>query len=156
MEFYQEWKDSGEDMAPWVISRDPSDFPAMVQSLFDQEQEERMPPDRVPDSTYWLAADSGQVIGAVNIRHRLNEKLLSCGGHIGYGIRPSERRKGYATKLLACALDIAQELGITKVLVVCDESNIASARTILHHSGVQDDSFTEEDGNVVSRYWIEL
>ncbi|WP_127532154.1 GNAT family N-acetyltransferase [Paenibacillus kobensis] len=155
MDFYQEWKDSGEDMVPWVISQDPSDFPAMVQFLFNNEKEENLPEGWVPDSTYWLVEGSGKVVGAVNIRHRLTEKLLNSGGHIGYGIRPSARRKGYATKLLAQALDITKQLGITKVLVVCDESNTASARTIVLNGGIQDASFTEESGNVINRFWIE-
>ncbi|MFB5563381.1 GNAT family N-acetyltransferase, partial [Bacillus cereus] len=74
----------------------------------------------------------------------------------GYGIRPSERRKGYATKLLALSLEKTKELDITKVLVVCDAVNTASEKTILHNGGLRDHDFTEEDGNVVRRYWIEL
>ncbi len=95
-------------------------------------------------------------MGAVNIRHSLTEHLFNAGGHIGYGIRPSERRKGYATKLLALSLEKTKELDITKVLVVCDAVNTASEKTILHNGGLRDDDFTEEDGNVVRRYWIEL
>ncbi|PWV95218.1 putative acetyltransferase [Paenibacillus cellulosilyticus] len=154
LDFYQDWVDSGEDMVPWVISKDPSDFEAMVQSLFDNEKGENLPANRVPDSTYWLVTDQNKVVGAVNIRHRLSEKLLNCGGHIGYGIRPSERRRGYATQLLALALEKTKALGIENVLVVCDDCNEASARTIIRNGGLQDVSFTEEDGNVVKRFWI--
>lgn len=110
----------------------------------------------MPDSTYWLVNQNNRVIGAVNIRHRLTEKLLQTGGHIGYGIRPSERRKGYATKLLALSLEKVMELGITKVLVTCDENNIGSAKTILNNGGIEDSSFAEEDGNIVRRFWIEI
>jgi predicted acetyltransferase len=155
LDFYQEWKDSGEDMVPWVISKDPSDFQGMVQFLFNNEKGENLPENWVPDSTFWLVTDNKKVVGAVNIRHRLTEKLFNCGGHIGYGIRPSERRKGYATKLLSLTLDKTKELGINKVLVVCDQSNLASERTIIKNGGKQDASFTEEDGNVVKRFWIE-
>jgi predicted acetyltransferase len=81
---------------------------------------------------------------------------LNCGGHIGYGIRPSERRKGYATKLLALSLDKTKELGIQNVLVVCDEGNVASEKTILNNGGIPDTSYVEEDGNVVKRFWIQL
>lgn len=156
MEFYQEWKNSGEEMIPWVIQKDPSDFPAMVQSVLDQEKAEGLPEGWVPDSTYWLVTEDQEVVGAVNIRHSLTEKLFNCGGHIGYGIRPSARRKGYATKLLAMSLEKSKELGIDRALVVCDATNEASERTILNNGGVRDVDYIEEDGNVVRRFWIEI
>lgn len=74
---------------------------------------------------------------------------------MGYGIRPTERQKGYATQLLAMALEKTKELGIRKVLVVCDEDNIASEKTIVKNGGIPDTSFTEDDGNIVKRFWIE-
>ncbi|SFC89896.1 Predicted acetyltransferase [Bacillus sp. 491mf] len=154
--FYQEWKDSCENMVPWVISKDPSDFHKMVQFLIDSEKGVNLPKGWVPDSTYWLITEQKIVVGAVNIRHQLTEKLLHCGGHIGYGIRPSERQKGYATILLKLALEKAKELGIQKALVVCDESNIGSEKTIIKNGGIHDSNYIEEDGNVVKRYLIEL
>lgn len=156
LQFYVEWKESGETMIPWVIGKDPTDFPAMVQALLDAEQGKNIPKTWVPDSTYWLITEDKKIVGAVNIRHELTEHLLNAGGHIGYGIRPSERQKGYATKLLALSLEKTKALGITKVLVVCDEENIASKKTILHNGGQRDDDFIEADGNVVRRYWITL
>ncbi|MFE5319473.1 GNAT family N-acetyltransferase [Paenibacillus sp. NPDC056579] len=154
--FYREWQDSGETMIPYVIRADPGDFAAMVRNLLDSERGERLPEGRVPDSTYWLVDEDRTVIGVVNIRHKLTEKLLQSGGHIGYGIRPSARRKGYATELLALALDQLRRFGVAKALVVCDEDNISSARTILRNGGIPDTDFVEEDGNVVKRFWIEL
>lgn len=156
LEFYQEWKNSGEMMIPWVITKDPSNFPAMVQELLDAAKGKNIPDSWVPDSTYWLITNDNKIVGAVNIRHRLTEHLFNAGGHIGYGIRPSARQKGYATKLLALSLEKIKELGVTKVLVVCDEGNTASEKTILHNGGLRDNDFIEEDGNVVKRYWIEL
>ncbi|MED2037506.1 GNAT family N-acetyltransferase [Bacillus wiedmannii] len=156
LDFYNEWKDSGETMIPWVISKDPSNFPAMIQELLDAHNGINLPESWVPDSTYWLVTDENKIVGAVNIRHSLTEHLFNAGGHIGYGIRPSERRKGYATKLLKLSLEKTKELNITKALVVCDEVNTASEKTILHNGGLRDDDFIEEDGNVVRRFWIEL
>lgn len=156
LSFYQEWKESGEVMVPWVISMDPSNFQEMIKSLLDSEKEENIPENWVPASTYWLVDENKKVIGAVNIRHRLTKRLLDRGGHIGYGIRPSERRKGYATKLLSLSLQKTRELGLEKVLVTCDEHNIASEKTILNNGGVPDTNFIEEDGNVIKRFWIEL
>ncbi|AOY16831.1 GNAT family N-acetyltransferase [Bacillus sp. ABP14] len=156
LDFYNEWKDSGETMIPWVISKDPSNFPAMVQELLDAHNGVNLPQSWVPDSTYWLVTDNNRIVGAVNIRHSLTEHLFNAGGHIGYGIRPSERRKGYATKLLELSLEKTKKLNITRALVVCDEVNTASEKTILHNGGLRDKDFIEEDGNVVRRFWIEL
>jgi predicted acetyltransferase len=156
LSFYQEWKVSGEDMVPWVISKDPSDFQGMVQSLLESERGENIPDHWVPDSTYWLLNEDKRIIGAVNIRHRLTEKLFNTGGHIGYGIRPTERKKGYATRLLALTLEKVKGLGITKALITCDENNIGSAKTILNNGGIPDTSYIEVDGNVVKRFWIEI
>ncbi|PFM17312.1 GNAT family N-acetyltransferase [Bacillus anthracis] len=156
LDFYNEWKDSGETMIPWVISKDLSNFPAMVQELLDAHNGVNLPQSWVPDSTYWLVTDNNRIVGTVNIRHSLTEHLFNAGGHIGYGIRPSERRKGYATKLLELSLEKTKKLNITRALVVCDEVNTASEKTILHNGGVRDDDFIEADGNVVRRFWIEL
>ena len=98
----------------------------MVQELLDAHNGINLPDSWVPDSTYWLVTDHNRIVGVVNIRHSLTEHLFNAGGHIGYGIRPSERRKGYATKLLALSLEKAKQLNITKALIVCDEVNTAS------------------------------
>jgi len=112
-----------------------------------------MPNTNVPASTYFVFVN-GKIVGNIQIRHSLNESLLQNGGHIGYGVRPSERRKGYATKTLALALEKCRALGIDKVLVTCNKDNIASAKTILKNGGVLENEFTEENGNIVQRYWI--
>lgn len=156
LSFYQDWKDSQEDMVPWVIARDPGDFDDMLQFLHNNEHGINIPEGWVKDSTYWLVTEANRVVGAVNIRHQLNEKLFNAGGHIGYGIRPSDRQKGYATQLLSLALEKAKDLGINKVLVVCDADNTGSKKTILKNGGIQDTDYIEEDGNVVNRFWISV
>ena len=95
-------------------------------------------------------------LGAVNIRHYLNDELLQSGGHIGDGIRPSERRKGYGTKMVGLALLECKKLGIKKVLMTCDKDNIASAGTIIKNGGVLENEFLNEDGEIEQRYWITL
>ncbi|TDF96652.1 GNAT family N-acetyltransferase [Paenibacillus piri] len=154
--FYEEWLESKEKMVPFVICKAPYPFQTMLQHLADERNEELLPDGWVPASTYWLIDAGHQVVGAVNIRHRLNPKLLNSGGHIGYGIRPSERRKGYATALLGLALQQAARLGISKALLCCDSGNIGSERTILKHGGVFESEYTEADGGIVRRFWIEL
>lgn len=154
LSFYKEWRDSGEEMIPWVISKDPSDFQALLMEISNHEKGIGLPEGWVPDSTFWLVNESNQVIGAVNIRHQLSSFLLHAGGHIGYGIRPSERGKGYATTMLKLALAEAAKLGIQEVLVVCDAENASSEATILRNGGVRDEDFVEEDGQVIKRFWI--
>lgn len=89
-------------------------------------------------------------------RHQLTEHLYQAGGHIGYGIRPSARLRGYAAKLLELSLIEAKKLGINDVLVVCDAGNVGSERTIIKNGGKPDTDYIEEDGNVVKRYWIKI
>lgn len=155
LSYYKEWVESKEDMVPWVIKKDPSDFEAMIQFLKDNEEGGNLPEGWVPDSTFWLINQDKRILGVVNIRHQLTQDLFNRGGHIGYGIRPSERRKGFATKLLSLSLEKANELGIKKALVVCDEDNTGSYKTIINNGGVPDFDFIEEDGNIIKRFWIE-
>jgi predicted acetyltransferase len=111
--------------------------------------------ERVPASTYFGVVDD-EVVGMINIRHKLNKRLLDTYGHIGYGVRPSQRRKGYATIMLKLALEKCRELGIEKVLITCDKDNIASAKTITNNGGIPYSEFTEEDGSTSKQYWITL
>mgnify|MGYP001452728121 CR=1 FL=1 len=105
-------------------------------------------------STYFALVDN-RIIGTIQIRHTLNESLINSGGHIGYGVRPSERKKGYATKMLALALNKCRELGIKNALVTCDKNNLGSARTIIKNGGILENEFIEDTGNIVQRYWID-
>jgi predicted acetyltransferase len=96
------------------------------------------------------------ILGSVNIRHCLNEDLLFRGGHIGYGIRPTQRKKGYATLMLGLALEKCREMGLKKVLVTCNQDNIGSAKTIRNNGGILENEVTEENGTVIKRFWINL
>lgn len=102
-----------------------------------------------------LDADAGRLVGMIDIRHRLNAHLLAVGGHIGYSVRKSCRRRGYAKRMLALALDRCRGLGLNRVLVTCDRLNVASARTILANGGVLENE-VPQDGRVTQRYWIDL
>lgn len=113
-------------------------------------------PGRVPASTYFLTRD-GYIVGIINIRHRLNDFLLREGGHIGYSIRPTERRKGYATRMLKLGLQECIGLGMNRVLVTCDKNNIGSAKTIIRNGGVLENEITDSSlSDIVQRYWIDL
>lgn len=110
------------------------------------------------EGSQWLLVDTetNRVLGFVNIRHYLNDFLTGFGGHIGYSVRPSERRKGYAKLQLKLALEFLKTLGEEKALVTCDESNVGSSKTIEANGGILEDiRRTGEHGNV-KRYWITL
>ncbi len=106
--------------------------------------------DWVPDTTlFCLDRDRNIFVGAVSIRHYLNDKLLKTGGRIGDGIRPGERRKGYVTAMIALALEECKKLGITRVLMCCDKNNIGLAKSIIKNGGVLENEI-EEDGHIGS------
>ncbi|MES5954493.1 GNAT family N-acetyltransferase [Bacillus fungorum] len=121
-----------------------------------QELGENLLANRVPSSQF-LSFEKGELIGFVNIRHRLNEDLLRESGHIGYSVHPNKRRQGYATKQLKLALGEAQKLGLQRVLITCDKVNIASAKTIQKVGGVlEDEVVSSHTGEIVQRYWVEI
>ncbi|MCM1373738.1 MAG: GNAT family N-acetyltransferase [Muribaculum sp.] len=155
-EMLTEWKqdimENHTDMSPWKIwANDFHDFDYYLKNLDTKEVADGW----VPDTTlFCLDKDRKIFVGAVNIRHYLNDELLKTGGHIGDGIRPSERRKGYATAMIALALDECRKLGISRVLMCCDKDNIGSAKSIVRNGGVLENE-VEEDGHIEQRYWIQ-
>ncbi len=96
-----------------------------------------IPESRVPGLTYfYVREEDDRIVGMVNIRLALNDFLRNEGGHIGYSIRPTERRRHYATGMLSAALKVCDTIGIKEVLVSCDKENIASAGVIRNCGGV--------------------
>lgn len=157
-EMLTEWKNdiiaNRTNRSPWKIwANDFHDFDNYLKSLNAKEE---MKDGEVPDTTlFCLDKDRNIFVGAVNIRHYLNTELLKTGGHIGDGVRPSERRKGYATAMIALALDECKKLGISRVLMCCNKNNIGSAKSIIRNGGVLENE-VEEGGNIEQRYWIQL
>ena len=118
----------------WNWSKEPGDIDEFIQLTQDNEKGKSLPNDWVSSTTYWLI-DNDEFVGHINIRHKLNDHLEKIGGHIGYAIRPSARNKGYGTKILELTLPKARQLGLQKVLITCDESNIASQKIIEKNKG---------------------
>ena len=153
VDMLDEWYSTGEEIIPYAIRRlDYHDQDAYIKNLEVKDTTEGL----VPDSTFFcLDTEQNSFVGAVNIRHYLNEALLRDGGHIGDGVRPSRRREGIATKMIALALDECKKLEIKRVLMVCDKDNIGSAKSIIKNGGVLENEI-EEDGVIEQRYWITL
>ena len=126
------------------------EFCGVLQSWIDASRGIGLRPEYVPQTIYWLFS-GGRPVGVVKLRSYLNENLRSHGGHIGYCIRPSERKKGYGTIILGEVLKKAAEKKIPRALVTCNEDNTASKRVIEKNGGV-----FEKAINGTCLYWIRL
>jgi predicted acetyltransferase len=153
IEMISEWQSTGEELIPWSLTLSDMNFKLMVEKLHNYSKGIDLPKGFVENSTYWLVDENNRIIGAIDIRHKLTSYLAFRGGHIGYGIRPSERRKGYASLMLSLALKECEAIGLSKVLITCSKSNVGSAKTIINNGGILD-SEDIEDGDVFQRYWI--
>lgn len=153
--YITEWESIGDKIVPSASNRDNSTFKELLDKWKEYESESIYDRGLVPSSLYFLVDESKKIYGAIDIRHELNDYLLQYGGHIGYGVRPSQRRKGYASKMLSLALPIAKELGINKALITCDKNNIGSAKTIMNNGGILENEVGNEN-EITQRYWIEL
>lgn len=149
----QEWISTGEKIVPYAIRKnDYHNFDYYLDNLEITQEIDG----RVPDTTlFCLDVDRNIFVGAVNIRHYLTEEMLVNAGHIGDGIRPTERRKGYATAMIGLALKEAKKLGISRVLMVCDKNNIGSAKSIIKNGGILENEVVV-NGITEQRYWIEV
>lgn len=128
---------------------EPDAFSEYVTWLRGQSREDAPRPDNwVPATTLWWV-DGEEYLGRLAIRHRLTQNLLEYGGHIGYDVRPSARRRGHATAMLAAALPVTHELGIDPVLVTCDADNTGSRKVIEANGGE-----LEDQRGIKLRYWV--
>jgi len=130
-------------------------MPAYIERLEQQSAGINLDPGQVPASTFWLVRGGETIVAISRLRHRLTPALERHGGHIGYTVRPTERRKGYATRLLALTLRQAWERGLDGALLTCASANLASAAVIRANGGRLIDEFADEPaGAVTARYWI--
>ena len=133
-----------------------SSIEVWLEELKKRSCEDTVPKGLVPSSTYLAVREKDNyIVGMIDIRHYLNEYLTQVGGHIGYGVRKTERNKGYAKQMLKLALEKCKELKIKKVLITCDEDNIASEKVILSANAKLED-IRNVDGENKKRFWIEL
>jgi predicted acetyltransferase len=155
--FVDEVRRSGESFVPFTVGYPVDDFGAFLRRLRDCAAGSEIAGGFVAHETFWLVDERARVVGVSNLRHCLTKALLKDGGHIGYGIRPSARRKGHATLILKETLLRAKERGIAKALLTCYKGNVGSAKTILNNGGVLDsEELLPGQTDFKQRYWIAL
>ena len=127
-----------------------------LEELKKRSSEDTVPEGLVPSSTYLgVREKDNYIVGMIDIRHYLNEYLTQVGGNIGYSVRKTERNKGYAKQMLKLALGKCRDLKMKKVLITCDEDNIASEKVILSANAIFED-IRSADGENKKRFWIDL
>lgn len=136
------------------IKKLEDDFESFLNELKNKERGINLPEGYAPSSVRWLI-DNKEYIGRISIRHNLVEKAKREIGHIGYAIRPSKRKMGYGNQILKLGLERAKEIGLTKVLLLCDDNNVGSIGIIEKNGGVLQDKI-DVDGKLERRYWIDV
>ena len=145
----------GAGLRPHDDVNSPEGFAAWVRRLHGESDPAVPLPEGLVHCTYRWIVEDDEVLGAIALRHELNDFLLRAGGHIGYGIRPSARRRGLATFALGAVLPYAAKLGLPRVLVTCNVANEGSRRTIERNGGELEDIRDTEIGRL-RRYWITI
>lgn len=155
LQYKQEFLDEGKYISGSASLGSAESFEAWLENVRYERGLTGPTGDKVPATLYLAIRQSdGQLVGMVSIRHELNDYLMQYGGHIGYSVRKSERRKGYGTRMLELALEYAHTLGIKDVLVTCDVDNIGSAMVIQSNGGKLENEVKHSDGTTKQRYWI--
>lgn len=153
----EEFIEAGEPLIPFPLRFAHDDFPALIAKLESLARGIDLPEGFVPNTTFWLVDRQSEVVGVSNLRHALTPRLRIDGGHIGYGIRPSQRRRGYGSSLLRATLAEARTMGLGRVLLICDRDNRGSIEVILRNRGQFDsEEYLPDQGTAVRRYWIAL
>ena len=158
IEYRQEFLDAGDSMAgtgPLRRFENPEEY---IKICAEYEDPTTVPSHLVPATQFFFIRKSdNKLVGMIQIRHRFNDYLEKYAGHIGYSVRPSERRKGYAKEMLRMTLPFCREIGIDKVMITCIDGNIGSEKTILANGGVYEYTIHEPNENKdLKRFWITL
>lgn len=150
LEYIQEWYDLNEVIVPNNTDlKKYSSFNDMVKELNQSCVQEG----KVPSTTLFLF-ENQTIKGAIDIRHELNARLQNIGGHVGYGVRPSQRGKGLATSMLEYALTFLKEKDVDPILMTCNPKNIESQQVMLKKGGYEIEPYIKKNGNLVKRYHI--
>ncbi|MDF2544011.1 MAG: acetyltransferase, gnat family [Herbinix sp.] len=155
-EIVSEFEEFGEKVKPYALNYRMNNYNDFLLKAEEVKKGINLG-NYVPASIYFLVDNKlNKILGAITIRHILNDDLLFFQGNIGYGVRPTERNKGYASLMLSMVLIRCAELGMDKVLITCNKNNSASERTILKNGGILENEVIEDNGNIILRYWITI
>lgn len=154
LDYSAEWESTQERIVPGATAHKGQSFLDVTRRWAAEESEAITAQGLVPATLYFLTAGD-RLLGAIHHRHRLNATLEHIGGHIGYGVRPSERGKGYAPRMLRLLLIQLAGQGLAQVLITCDDDNLPSIRTIERNHGILEQRVLHE-GTWKRRYWIDL
>lgn len=155
-----EWNKSGTQIAPWFLDKpfeNLEDFAGFIQML-DNCENANLDKNYSSTSSYFVIDENDKLIGDTSLRHYLTVEGYNTWGHIGYGVRPSERRKGYAAQMLKIMLDEAKTMKMHKVLISCHTSNIGSVKVIESCGGKLENIVDDpnETGKTINRYWFKI
>lgn len=158
VEYRQEFLDCGDSMDGTGSLRRIPDPEEYIKYCENSENPEKVPAHLVPATQFlFIRKCDDKLVGMIRVRHYFNDYLEKYAGHIGYSVRPSERRKGYAKEMLKTTLPFCREIGIDKLMIACIDGNIGSEKTILANGGVYDSSIHEPDRNWnLKKFWITL
>ena len=156
IEYIKEFRADDPNAKPLNCTED-TNYEEWLKKILDEHNGINLQEGRVPSSVYFLMVDD-KIVGNCSIRHNIDNDFLSLyGGHIGYGVRPTERRKGYATIMLSLVLEKCNDLGLKDVLITCKESNIGSAKTIENNCGVlKEVIYIPKENCNFKKYWINI
>ncbi len=157
-EYRQEFIDAGDSMDGTGALRKTVDPEEYIKISIEREDPKNVPENLVPATQFlFIQKRDNKLLGMLQVRHHFNDYLEKYAGHIGYSIRPSERRRGYAKRMLSMALPFCKELGLSRILITCVDGNLGSERTILANGGVYESTVYEPNENInLKRFWIEL
>lgn len=162
-EYEEEWKSiiqefgaAHEKVKPFALKGPIDNYKKYLENARRYSKGVDIPEGRVTADVFFLLNEGDKrILGAIDIRYGLNDYLFTIGGNIGYSIRPSERKNGYATEMLKLGLEICRENGMKKVLITCNKSNTPSSKVIIKNGGVFENEIPDGD-EIVQRYWIEV
>lgn len=150
----EEWLAFGGRLNPGALRNNGASYEVWLSRVRADRDARTCPAGRVPQTLYLAFNEQSELVGAVSLRPQPDEATLRDTGHVAYGVRPSQRRKGYATQMLALAVEQLRAMGVASVWVTCAADNEASIRTVLRNGGVLEDEITSSGGEVRKRFCI--